>query len=147
MLLLRPSAAKFKKKKKSWAYSPNTFLSYFFFKLFTTVLPRIQSVFLLCFFTVFSLQKNWSKKMTVWWRIKHHNGSTKELLLESRPWGHVTASATFSPHDSDRIIVYVWLYKVGMLQWLVMVEIQTPGCEGLESSGGALVSQVFSKFL
>ena len=100
MLLLRPSAAKFKKKKKSWAYSPNTFLSYFFFKLFTTVLPRIQSVFLLCFFTVFSLQKNWSNKMTVWWRIKHHNGSTKELLLESRPWGHVTVSATFSPHDS-----------------------------------------------
>ena len=85
--------------------------------------------------------------MTAWWRIKHHNGSTKELLLESRPWGHVTASAAFSPHDSDRIIVSVWLYKVGMLQWLVMVEIQTPGCEGLESSGGALVSQVFSKFL
>lgn len=54
MLLLRPSAAKF---KKSWASSPNTFLSYFFFKLFATVLPRIQSVFLLCFFTVFSLQK------------------------------------------------------------------------------------------
>lgn len=49
----------------------------------------------------------------------------QELLLESGPWVPVTASATFSPDDSDQIILSVWLYKVEVT---CNGRNRTPGC-------------------
>lgn len=62
-------------------------------------------------------------------------GFMLQHLLLSR---HMTVIELLYLSDSTK-----WACFLGLLT----VEIQTPGCEGLESSGGALVSQVFSKFL